>query len=151
MANVIFNTKLRFSTSGLCARSRYRSAISKKQNAPGEHHEPEVAASSLAPESSDVQRGVKRLLLAETARPAFSLFAIAFALDVLFSFRELGPGLGHFDQQGLIRPIRRLTGQADAFGRAPSVILKSGHGTLRLRANASARALFRIAAIIWAG
>jgi hypothetical protein len=72
-----------------------------------------------------------------------SLFAIGFAHSASFFFRELGPGLGHFDQQGFVGLIGGLAGQAETFGRAPLVILDSGHGTLRLRANASAITLFR--------
>jgi hypothetical protein len=44
--------------------------------------------------------------------------------------------LGHFDEQGFISLVRGLARQAEAFGRAPSMILGSGHGTLRLRSNA---------------
>jgi hypothetical protein len=65
----------------------------------------------------------------------FRFFVLASGL-VLFS--ELGPGLGHFDQQGLVSLVRGFVGQAQAFGRAPLMVLEFGHGTLPLRSNAEA-------------
>jgi hypothetical protein len=65
------------------------------------------------------------------------LFAVDLALLVSLLFRESGPGLSHFDQQGLIRLIRSLPSQAKAFGRTPLVILEFGHGTLRLARNSA--------------
>ena len=65
------------------------------------------------------------------------LFAVDLALLVSLLFRESGPGLSHFDQQGLIRFIRSLPSQAKAFGRTPLVILEFGHGTLRLARNSA--------------
>jgi len=56
------------------------------------------------------------------------LFAVDLALLVSLLFRESGPGLSHFDQQGLIRFIGSLPSQAKAFGRTPLVILEFGHG-----------------------
>jgi hypothetical protein len=41
-----------------------------------------------------------------------------------------GPGLRHFDQQSFVGLVRGLAGQAQAFGRAPLVVLEFGHGTL---------------------
>jgi hypothetical protein len=61
----------------------------------------------------------------------FFVFASGFVL-----LSELGPGLGHFDQQGLVGLVRRIAGQAQAFGRAPLMVLEFGHGTLPLRSNA---------------
>jgi hypothetical protein len=65
------------------------------------------------------------------------LFAVDLALLVSLLFRESGPGLSHFDQQGLIRLIRSLPSQAKAFGRTPLVILEFGHATLCLARNAA--------------
>lgn len=47
---------------------------------------------------------------------------------------ELGPGLGHFDQQSFVSLVCGFAGQAQAFGRAPLVVLEFGHGTLRCAA-----------------
>ncbi|HEX3496272.1 MAG TPA: hypothetical protein VHT02_03700, partial [Methylocella sp.] len=50
-----------------------------------------------------------------------------------------GPGLRHLDQQSFVGLVRGLAGQAQAFGRAPLVVLEFGHGTLPLRSNAEDR------------
>jgi hypothetical protein len=47
---------------------------------------------------------------------------------------KLGPGLRHLDQQSFVGLVRGLAGQAQAFGRAPLVVLEFGHGTLRCAA-----------------
>ena len=60
-------------------------------------------------------------------------FVLAFDFVLL---SELGPGLGHFDQQCLVGFVRGFAGQAQAFGRAPLVVVEFGHGTLPLRGNA---------------
>jgi hypothetical protein len=46
--------------------------------------------------------------------------------------------LSHFDKQGLVCLVRGFVGQAQAFGGAPLMVLKSGHRTLPLRCNAGA-------------
>jgi hypothetical protein len=70
-----------------------------------------------------------------------NLRALLFRNFVLL--RELSPGLGHFDQQGSVSLIHCLASQAKAFGRAPSVILEFGHGTLRLARQRERAALFQ--------
>ena len=67
-------------------------------------------------------------------RPALLRFVVLAFGFVLLS--ELGPGLGHFDQQRLVGLVRGFAGQAQAFGRAPLMVLEFGHGTLPLRSNA---------------
>jgi hypothetical protein len=42
---------------------------------------------------------------------------------------ELGPGLGHFDQQSFVGLVRSFAGQAQAFGRAPLVVLEFSHAS----------------------
>jgi hypothetical protein len=55
------------------------------------------------------------------------LLVVTLADFVPFVVGELGPGLRHFNQQGLIRLIGGFSGQAKAFGRTPLVILDPGH------------------------
>jgi hypothetical protein len=44
--------------------------------------------------------------------------------------------LGHLDEQSLVGLVRGFAGQAQAFGRAPLMVLEFGHETLPLRSNA---------------
>jgi hypothetical protein len=70
------------------------------------------------------------------------LLGVALADFVPFLLGEPRPGLRHFNQQGFIRLIGRFTGQANAFGRTPLVILDSGHREpSALAGNASAASL----------
>jgi hypothetical protein len=55
------------------------------------------------------------------------LRGVALADFVPLLLGELRPGLRHFNQQGFIRLIGGFSGQANAFGRTPLVILDSGH------------------------
>jgi hypothetical protein len=70
-----------------------------------------------------------------SAPALFGFFVLA---SGLFQLSELGPGLGHFDQWGLVSLVRGFVGQAQAFGRAPLMVLEFAHGTLPLRSNAEA-------------
>jgi hypothetical protein len=72
-----------------------------------------------------------------------SLFLANLRVRNFVLLRELSPGSGHFDQHGFVSLIHCLASQAKAFGRAPSVILEFGHGTLRLARQRERAALFQ--------
>ena len=94
------------------------------------------------PARSSASQLVSRMHPCDSVLPIFSgdgvpalvrFFVLAFDFVLL---SELGPGLGHFDQQRLVGLVRGFAGQAQAFGRAPLVVVEFGHGTLPLRGNA---------------
>src|SRR6516165_1644380 len=94
------------------------------------------------PARSSASQLVSRMHPCNSVLPIFSgdgvpalvrFFVLAFDFVLL---SELGPGLGHFDQQCLVDFVRGFAGQAQAFGRAPLVVVEFGHGTLPLRGNA---------------
>ena len=65
----------------------------------------------------------------------FALFRFFVPASGFVLLSELGPGLSHFDQQGFVSLVRSFPGQAQAFGRAPLMVLEFGHGPLPLRRN----------------
>jgi hypothetical protein len=71
-------------------------------------------------------RGAETLDAAEMSgrNSLFRFFVLAPGFLLL---SELGPGLRHFDQQGLVGLVRGLVGQTEAFGRAPLMVLESSH------------------------